>query len=324
MNPVRRRDFIALFGGAAAAWPLPARAQRAGRIPHIGIINDSPLWNPFRQQLSELNYVEGRTIALDYRRADTGPDALFAAADALAKIPVDVIAVYGTPPAQAAQQATTSIPIVAVGIGDPVGAGLVASFAHPGGNVTGNTILGTDIAAKRLQILKDAIPTAARVAYVWNPDNMSSGTALQQMLQTAPVLHMKMVSLEARTADDFDRVFAAMSAERPDAVVATLDPFHQTQMNRVIDFLLKNRIPGLFQLRQNVVDGGLMSYGAAFGDLFRRAAVYVDKILHGTKPADLPIEEPVTFQLVINLKTAKAIGFDFPPVLLARADEVIE
>jgi len=320
---MRRRDFIALLGGAAVEWPLAARPA-AARIARLGIIDDSPLWDPFRQQLRELNYVDGKNIAFEYRRADGAPDRLFAAADALAKLPVDVIAVFGTPAAQAAQQATRTVPVVAIAVGDPVGTGLVSSYGHPGGNITGNTILGTDVATKRLQVLKDAIPAVSRVVYLWNPDNASSATILQETLKAAPLFQMTVVSLEARTADDFDRVFAAMSADRPDAVLASLDPFHQTQMGRVIDFLLKNRIPGMYQIRKNVADGGLMSYGAAFSDLFRRGAVYVDKIFRGTKPADLPIEEPLTFQLIVNLKTARAIGVDFPQTLLARADEVIE
>jgi putative ABC transport system substrate-binding protein len=274
--------------------------------------------------LRELGYVEGKNIRYEYRRADGVPEQLFVAANVLAQIPVDVIAVYGSPAAQAAQQATETVPIVAISVGDPVAAGLVTSFARPGGNITGNTILGIDVVTKRLQILKDVIPSVSYVAYLWNPDNASSGAILQALLKAAPLFHMTVTSLEARTADEFNRVFAQLSSDRPDAVLTTNDPLHQTQMHRVIDFLLENRIPGLFQIRQNVADGGLMSYGASFSDLFRRGALYVDKILHGTKPEDLPIEQPMTFQLFVNLKTAKAIGLEIPQTVLARADEVIE
>jgi putative ABC transport system substrate-binding protein len=321
---VRRREFISLLGGAAVAPAFAVRTNAAARIARVGIIDDSANWEPFRRQLRELNYVEGQNIAFEYRRADGAPDRLFAAANELVQIPVDVIAVYGTPAAQAAKQATKDIPIVAISIGDPIAAGLVSGFGRPGGNITGNTILGTDVVTKRLQILKDAIPSVSRVAFLWNPDNASSGAILQELLKTAPLFHLTLISLEARTADDFNSVFAQMSSDRPDAVLATNDPLHQMQIGKVIDFLLKSRIPGLFQIRQNVADGGLMSYGASFSDLFRRGALYVDKILHGAKPGDLPIEQPVTFQLVINLKTAKAIGLAIPPTLIARADEVIE
>jgi putative tryptophan/tyrosine transport system substrate-binding protein len=321
---VRRREFIP-FLGAAAAWPLAARAQQhTARMTHVGIIDDGPIWDPFREQLQALGYVEGKNIAFDYRRANGASDQLFVAANVLVRIPVDVIAVYGTPAAQAAQQATRTVPIVAISLGDPVAAGLVASFARPGGNITGNTILGTDIVTKRLQILKDAIPSASRVGFLWNPDNSSSAAVIQELLKSAPLFHMTVASFEARTANDFAVVFAQMLSDRPDAVLTTNDPLHQAQVHRIIDFLLQNRIPGLFQIRQNVADGGLMSYGASFSELFRRGALYVDKILHGTKPKDLPIEQPLTFGLVINLKTAKAIGLEIPQTLIARADEVIE
>ena len=318
---MKRRDFIVLFGGAAA-WPLAARA--AGKIARVGIIDNSPLWNPFRQQLRELGYVEGQNIAFEYRRAEGVSARLLAAANELVQVPVDVIAVFGTPAAQAAQRATKSIPIVMISIGDPIGTGLVSSFARPGGNITGNTILGPDVVTKRLQILKDTIPSISHVAFLWNPDNASNAAILQELQKAVPLFHMTLESLQARTADDFDAVFAQLSSDRPDAVLTTNDPLHQTQMPRVIEFLLKNKIAAMFQIRQNVADGGLMSYGATFSDLFRRGARYVDKILHGTKPDDLPIEQPVTFELVINLKTAKAIGLEIPPMLLARADEVIE
>lgn len=321
---MKRREFISLLGGATA-WPLIAHAQQRGaRIARVGIIDDGPIWDPFRRQLRELGYVEGKNIQYEYRRADGVPDRLFVAANVLVQIPVDVIAVYGSPAAQAAQQATKSVPIVAISLGDPIAAGLVTGFARPGGNITGNTILGADVVTKRLQILKDVIPSATRLAYLWNPDNASSGAILQVLLKAAPLFHMTVSSLEARTAEDFNAVFAQLSSDRPDAVLLTNDPLHQTQMDRVIDFLLKSRIPGLFQIRQNVADGGLMSYGASFSDLFRRGALYVDKILHGTKPEDLPIEQPPTFQLFVNLKTAKAIGLEIPQTVLARADEVFE
>ena len=322
---MRRREFIALFGSAAATAPLVARAQgSSGKIARLGIIDDAPYWDSFRQQLRELHYVEGQNIAYVYLRTDGSPAQLDAAAMALAQIPVDVIVAFSTPRAQAAQRATKTIPIVAISIGDPIAAGLVASLAHPGGNITGNTILGPDIVSKRLQILKDAIPTVARIAYLWNPDNPGTADILEHLRKAAPLFHMTVVSLEARTVVDFDRVFAQMSSDPTDAVLITSDPVHQAHMPAIIDFLLQKRIPALFQVRENVVAGGLMSYGVSLSDLFRMGALYTDKILRGTKPGDLPFAQPVTFEFDINLKTAKAIGLDIPAPVIARADEVIE
>ncbi len=246
------------------------------------------------------------------------------AAAALVQVPVDVIAAFGSTEAKAAQKATKTIPIVAMSIGDPVAAGLVGSLAHPGGNITGNTILGPDVVSKRLQILKDAIPSVSRVGFLWNPDNASHPATLEQYRRAAPLLHMTLVSLPARTADDFKQVFAQMSSDRPDALLTTNDPLHLMHIASVIDFLAKNRIAGMFQIRQNVVDGGLMSYGVNLPGLFRQGAIYVDKILRGAKPEDLPIEQPISFEFTINLKTAKALGLEIPTTLVARADEVIE
>ena len=322
---MRRREFIAVVAGAAATAPLAASAQGpSGKNARIGIIDDSPSWDPFRQQLRELNYVEGQNLTYVYLRTDGSPAQLDAAAMALAQLPVNVIVAFGTPRAQAAQRATKTIPIVAISIGDPIAAGLVTSLAHPGGNITGNTILGPDIVTKKLQILRDAIPTVTRIAYLSNPENSATAEVLEDLRKAAPLFQMTVVSLAARTTVDFDRVFAQMSSDRPDAVLLTSDPAHQAHMPEVIDFLLKNRIPGLFQAREDVVAGGLMSYGVSLSDLFRMGALYTDKILRGTKPGDLPIAQPVTFEFVINLKTAKAIGLEIPISVVARADEVIE
>jgi putative tryptophan/tyrosine transport system substrate-binding protein len=322
---MRRRKFIALFGSAVATAPLVVRAQGlSGKIARIGIIDDSPSWDSFRQQLRELHYVEGQNLAYVSLRTNGDPDQLDAAASALAHIPVDVIVAFGTPRAKAAQRATKTIPIVAISIGDPIGAGLVTSLAHPGGNITGNTILGPDVVTKRLQILKDAIPAVTRVAYLWNPDNPATADILEHLRKAAPLFHMTVVSLEARTVVDFDRVFARVSSDPPDAVLITSDPAHQVHMPAIINFLLQNRVPALFQTREHVVAGGLMSYGVSLADLFRMGALYTDKILRGTNPGDLPIAQPVTFEFAINLKTAKAIGLEIPTSVIARADEVIE
>jgi putative ABC transport system substrate-binding protein len=321
---MRRREFITLVG-AAAAWPVAAHAQSAAKkVQRIGIMDDSPSWDPFREQLRELKYVEGQDISYVYLRTDGSSAQLDAAAMALAQLPVDVIVAFGTPRAKAAQRATKTIPIVAISIGDPIAAGLVTSLAHPAGNITGNTILGPDIVTKKLQILKDAIPTVARIAYLWNPENSGTADILDELRKAVPLFDLTLVSLPARTTVDFDRVFAQMSSDRPDAVLMTSDPAHQAHMPAIINFLLQNRIPGLFQTREHVVAGGLMSYGVSLSDLFRMGALYTDKILRGTKPGDLPFAQPVTFEFTINLKTAKAIGLDIPTSVIARADEVIE
>jgi putative ABC transport system substrate-binding protein len=242
----------------------------------------------------------------------------------LVRRPVDVIATFGTPPTQAAKEATATIPIVMVGVGDPVRAGLVASLARPGGNLTGNTVLSPDLGPKRLQILREAIPNATRIAYLANPDNASSVATIAEMKIATPAAGMVLIPVEVRSVADFDPAFAAMLRERPDAVMVTNDPFHQLHVSRIIEFLANNRLPGMFQNKENVAAGGLMSYGASVPDLFRRAAGYVHRILQGTKPADLPVELPTKFDLAVNLKTAKALGLELSPTFIARADEVIE
>jgi putative ABC transport system substrate-binding protein len=211
-----------------------------------------------------------------------------------------------------------------MGVGDPVGSGLVSSLARPGGNITGNTILGPEVAGKRLQLLKEVIPSLSRVAFLWNPDNASHPAQLAELRVAVEALGIKLLPVPVRSPDEFDNAFAAMMRERPDAFLMTNDPFHQFSIGRIIDFLANNRLPGMFVTREVAVAGGLLSYGASLPDLFRRGAVYVHKILQGTKPADLPIEQPVKFELVVNLKTAKVMGLSIPESFLLRADEAIE
>ncbi len=324
---MRRREFITLIGGAAGSsllWPLPLGAQQPAKIPRIGIIDDAPVWNAFRQGLRDLGYLEGQNITFEYRYADGLPDRLAEVAAELVRRPVDVIAVYGTPPTRAAKQATATIPIVMIGIGDPVGAGLVTSLARPGGNITGNTILGPDVAGKRLQLLKEVIPSVSRVAILWNPDNASHPAQLEELQAAAPALGLTLLSVQVRNANEFDGAFAGMLRERADAFLMTADPLHLLNTGRIIDFLTQSRLPGMFLTREIVVAGGFMSYGASVSDLFRRGASYVHRILQGTKPAELPVELPVKFELVINLKTAKAFGLTIPESFLLRADEVVE
>jgi putative ABC transport system substrate-binding protein len=211
-----------------------------------------------------------------------------------------------------------------VSIGDPVRSGLVASFARPGGNITGLTILSPDSSPKRLQLLKEIVPSVARVAFLWNPDNASNAAQLEEVQIAATMLGIQLLSLAVRRSDEFDGAFAAMTSQRADALLMTADPFHQLHIERIIEFLTRNRLPGSFLIRENVVAGGLMSYGVSQPDLVRRAATFVHKILQGSKPADLPIGQPTKFDLVINLKTSTALGLTVPSTLLAIADEVIE
>jgi len=322
---MRRREFITLLGGAAAAWPIAARAQhRPAKTPLIGIIDDAPIWDHFRQGLSDLGYVEGRDIVFEYRSAEGQPDRLAAVAGDLASLPVDVIASFGSAATRAAREATATIPIVMIAIGDPVRAGFVPSLARPGANVTGNTILGTEMTAKRVQLLKEFIPGISRVAFLWNPNNLSHLAYVEEWRALAPTLGIEPVLVELSSPDQFESTFAAMIRQRPDVLSLTADPFHMSHVAWIIDFVARNRLPAMYILRENVAAGGLLSYGPSLPDLFRRAAVYVHKILQGTKPAALPVEQPVIFELAINLKTAKALGLNVPDHLLALADEVIE
>ena len=320
---MNRREFITLIGGAAA-WPLAARAQQPARVPRIGIVDDAPMWHSFRQALREFGYVEGQSINYEYRYSEGVPDRLAAVVGELVRRPVDLIAAYGTPPTEAAKTATTTIPIVMIGVGDPVRVGLVASLARPGGNITGNTVLSPDLGAKRLQLLREAIPTVARVAYLTNPNNSGTLEVLAEMKRAAAAARMALIGVELGSTSDFDAALAVMLRERTEVLLVSNDPLHQLHVGRIIDFLAKNRIAGMFQSKENVAAGGLMGYGASLPDLFRRAATYVHRILQGAKPADLPVELPSKFDLAINLKTARALGLDLPPLLVARADEVIE
>ena len=323
---MRRRDFISVIGGAATgAWPLVARAQKSAKVPRIGIIDDdAPTWDYFRQGLRDLGYIDGQNIAFEYRSGEGQPDRLATAANDLARLPVDVVVTAGSAATRAAQQATATIPIVMLSVGDPVRAGFVASLARPGGNITGNTILGTEMSAKRLQLFKEVIPALLRVAFLWNPNNLSHLAYLEEWRTVAPALDVKLILVEARSSDQFDSAFAAMMQERPDGFLMTADTLHLSHIGWIIDFMAKNRLPAMYIVKENVIVAGLLSYGPNLLDLYRRGAEYVHKILQGTKPTDLPVEQPTKFELVINLKTAKALGLTIPSTLLATADEVIE
>ena len=301
------------------------RAQQGGvRIPRIGIIDDAPIWDHFRQGLHDLGYIEGRNIAIEYRSAEGDFDRLRQAARELASLPVNILVVYGSSATRAARQATSTIPIVMIGVGDPVRARFVTNLARPGGNVTGTTSLGPELVGKRIEILKECVPGLARVAFLWNPDNDSNLAFLEELIIAVPALGLQLISVPMRTSEEYEGAFAAMMQRQPNAFVTQNDPLILQHIGQIIDFVAEHRLPAMYQAKENVEAGGLMAYGATLSDLFTRSAWYVHRILQGAKPADLPVEQPTKFELSINLKTAKALGIEVPPALLARADEVIE
>jgi putative ABC transport system substrate-binding protein len=320
---VKRREFITLLGGTVS-WPLAARAQQSVKIPRIGIIDDAPIWDHFRRGLRDTGYLEGREIAFEYRSADGQPERLAAATKELAAVPVDIIVTSGTAATRAAQEATSTIPIVMIAIGDPVRAGLVPNLARPGGNITGNSMLGAEMTPKRAQLLKELVPQLSRLAFLWNRNNASHLAYLDEWRAAVPKLDAQLLFIEVSRDEEFEPAFEKMVQERTDALSITADPFHLSHVAWIIDFVAKHRLPTMYVLKENVVAGGLVSYGPSIPDLYRRAAGYVHKILQGTSPADLPVEQPVNFELAINARTAKAIGLEISPMLLSLADEVIE
>jgi putative ABC transport system substrate-binding protein len=306
---------------------LVADAQTPARMPRVGVLGSGfPSANPhnleaFRQGLRELGYVEGQTIAIEYRWAEGKPERLPALAAELVQLPVDVIIAPSTLGTYAAQQTTTIIPIVMI-TGDPVGAGFVASLARPSGNITGVSPIGSS-GGKWLELLREAVPKAAHVTVLWNPADQSNAVMWSETQAGAQVLGVTLHSLEVRSAEEFERAFAAMVQESADALIVFPSPLTVSQRKRIVEAVAKHRLPAIYGFREFVEAGGLMSYGASLPALFRRLAVYVDKILKGAKPADLPVEQAMRFELVINLKTAQALGITIPPTLLFLADEVI-
>jgi putative ABC transport system substrate-binding protein len=321
---MRRRDFITLLGGAAA-WPVKARAQQAAKLPIIGFLGAATAsarsqWvAAFVQRLHELGWIEGRTVAIEYRWAEGRSERFAEIAAEFVRLKVDVIVTYATPPAIAAKEATAVIPIVSAVMGDPVGAGLVASLPRPGGNVTGLSNQSADLAGKRVEHLREVVPGLRRLAVLANVSNPVSGVEMGQV----QALGLDVVTLEIRRGEDIAPAFETLKG-RAQALYVAGDPLMITNRVRINTLALGARLPTTYNQREFVEAGGLMSYGPNFPDLFRRAGDYVDKILRGTKPADIPVEQPTKFDLVINLTTAKALGLDVPPTLLARADEVIE
>jgi putative ABC transport system substrate-binding protein len=320
---IRRREFIALIG-AAAAWPcVVASASETAR--RVGVLANEA-WPPLKglqQGLQELGYVEGRNLQLENRFAAGQTDKFPVLAAELIQLPVEVIVTVGTPASLAAMRATKTIPIVAQS-GDPIASGLASSLAHPGGNLTGMSSQATDVEGKRLQLLKELIPDLSRVGILANPTNPYTKFALENARRGADVLGVKLEVLELSTADAVDRTLQALSRLRPDAVLVIADPFLLGERRRIAEFMTQNRMPSMFTFHEHVLAGGLMSYATNYQELFRRMATVVDKVLKGANPGDLPIEQPTQFELTLNLKTARALGIEIPSSLLARADEVIE
>ena len=323
---MKRREFIGLIGGAAA-WPLTASAQQAERkIVTIGILAIEP-WPPidtFRQALNNLGYIEGKNVRFEYRYAKGHNERLPELANDLVGLNVDVILTWGTDAALAAKQATTTIPIVMGTIGDPLGVGIVTNLAHPGANVTGFSSRAAELEAKRLQLLKEVVPGLSRVAILCNPTNHYMPLALQSARKGAQMLHVSLAIYEVHDTTTLDAAFVTLTNVRPDALMIPADTFLVSQRSRIAQFAIENKLPSVYSFREYIEAGGLIAYTPNYNDLFRRAASYVDKILKGAKPGDLPIEQPRGFHLFINLKTARALGLTVPPRLLAGADEVIE
>ena len=320
-----RREFIKLVGGAVVAWPSVARAQTPGRLWKIGVLaNES--WPPLeglRDGLRDLGYVEGKTHLFVYRFAEGNAERFPALASELVNLPVDVIVSWGTPASLAAHKATDTIPIV-ISAGDPIGAGIVAGLARPGGNITGMSVQMAEQEGKRLELLKKLLPSFSRVAVLSNPSNPYCAIAVREARRGATALNLQFDLMEASDARSLDAALLTLSRTRPDAVLVVADPFLAGERVRIADEMIKNKLPSIYSYHEHVRAGGLMTYTTNYYDVFRRQGLFIDKIFKGTKPGDLPVQQPTKFDLMLNLKTAKALDLAIPPSLLALADEVIE
>jgi putative ABC transport system substrate-binding protein len=325
-----RRAFLAITAGGLLATPLAAEGQQAAKVPRIGFLGtNSPAEYPdllgaFRQGLGDLGYMEGQNIAIEYRWAEGRVERFPDLGLELVGLKVDVIVATSSPMALAAKNATKTIPIVFVTAADPVGQGLVAAIARPGGNVTGFSLLAPEIVARQLQILKEAVPTVSRVALLSNPANSYTALLVKETEAAARSLRVRVQPLGVRGAAALDGAFSAIAKERPGALFVLFDPVLLGHRTRITAFANKNRLPAMYPHKEYAAAGGFIAYGVDLRDNFRRAATYVDKILKGVKPADLPVEQPTKFELIINLKTARTLGLTIPPSLLQRADQVIE
>ena len=325
---MRRREFVIALGCAAAAWPLATRAQQGGKIYRIGILETIPAernaanLDGLRKGLRDLGYVEGRNLVIEYRSADGRAERFPDLASELVRLGVDLIVTRGTPATKAVQNVTGTIPVVMATMGGP--GAIVASFARPGGNITGVITFSTELTAKRVEILKELVPGLSRVALLHNLGNPAVPPEWDETQAAARALGLEAELLDVRSQDDLGRAFELALRKHVDGLIVGADGLTQMHQQTIIDFLDRNRLPAVYPAREFIEAGGLIAYAVNYPDLYFRFATFVDKIVKGAKPGDLPVEQPTKFELVINLKTARALGLTIPPILLARADEVIE
>jgi putative tryptophan/tyrosine transport system substrate-binding protein len=323
---MRRRDFIKVIAGSAIGWPRAARAQQAGKVWRIGFIahGHESFYDALFERLREYGYEEGRNLIVERRYARGQAERFKEFAAEMVRLNVDVVVVVTTPAALAVMNASKTIPIVHPNAIDPLNTGLIASLAHPGGNLTGGAQLTAEVSAKRLEILKRVVPGLSRVAGLWNPGNPALVFSWRETQGAARALGVKLQSHEVQGPKDFATEFAVIAEERPDALLVVQDAVTMQQRNEIIDFAIQKRLPSMFQEKGWAVAGGLMSYGENLPSMYRRAAHFVDRIFKGAKPADLPVEQAAKFDMVLNIRTAKAIGLTFPDSIIALADETIE
>jgi putative ABC transport system substrate-binding protein len=326
-----RREFLTLLaGGAAVTKPLATRAQQGGKVPRVGFLGNSTaaleanLIGPFRDGLREHGYEEGRNIIIEFRWAEGKYERFPALIAELIAAKVDVIVTAGTPASLAVKKATSSIPLVMIAVGEPVATGLVASLARPGGNITGLTSISPEIEGKRLELLREVVPSISYIAVLWNAASPVQVIQEKETKAAADVLGMRMLSLGVRNLAEIEQAFATMIKEKPGALFVLADRLFLHHRKRIMDFATQYRLPGVHAYRELVEAGGLMSYGPSYAGMHKRAAYFVDRILKGTNPSDLPVERPATFELILNLKAAKTLGLKIPPAIILRADEVIE
>jgi putative ABC transport system substrate-binding protein len=326
---MQRREFLGVLGGAAM-WPLAAHAQQpAAKVWRVGVLSpglpgQSPPLEIFRTSLRDLGYVEGRNLIIDWKFSEEHNDPLPALANELVRANVDIIFAINTPAALAAKNATTSIPIVVTRVSDPIRTGLIASLAKPGGNLTGLTTISEELEGKRLELLREALPGLLRVAVLWNEANSGHALNVREMERAGPPLGLQVYLLGLKRADELPAVLQTAIKVQAGALFVIDDLVISSFQTRILDFASKNKLPVISQFREFTDAGGLMAYGPGNDEMFRRAAVYIDKILKGGKPSDVPVERPTKFNLIINLKAAKSLGLTVPPTFIARADEVIE